>query len=432
MPPRRERVTGQVRNLAHGGEAVVDTSMGVVLVRGALPGEQVRIEVGDKRSGVRRGKLLDLVGEPSPERRQPACEIAGRCGGCPLMIWSLPAQHAHKRDLVAQAVAGLGVTGDVDVVMEAGDADLVYRRRARSACGVEGRAAVIGYRRAGSRGVMPVSRCVVLTPALSAVIPALSRLLSPVLAGEGEIELTPGPNGSICVSMTTDAAQSAAAYAACGELAKSDGVSGVALRAGGIGAAATWGVLEQHVPGTEQDVPGTYRLPLIGPAQGFSQANEAVNARLVERVVALAQPEGAEILELYAGNGNLTVALAKTARQVWAVELDRELVQACQANLAARGIVNVKVRADAAEAGAKGGSVDCVVLDPPRTGAKEAIDGILARKPRRIVYVSCDPITLRRDAQLLAAGGYRVTAAHALDMFPHTAHVEAVVGFVRV
>lgn len=421
---RIERVNGRVRSMAHGGEAAVETAVGVVLVRGALPGEDVRIEVGEKRSGVRRGRLLEILGAPSPDRVESPCAVASQCGGCPLMGWSLAAQHEYKRQLVQHAVEGVSVEG-VSVSLAPSGSDLGYRRRARLAWGREQGKVVIGYHGAGSRRVIGASSCVVLSPALSSVLPAIVSILGPALAGEGEIELTPGPNGTVCVSLTAEQGQAQAAYVACGELAKVAGVAGVALRAGGIGAAATWGVLEQHVPGVDGQ-------PLIGPAEGFSQANESVNARLVELVVELAEPEGAQLLELYAGHGNLTVALAPKAAQVSAVELDRELGKACQANLAARGITNVKVRVDAAEAGAKGATVDCVVLDPPRTGAKDAVAGIAARKPKRIVYVSCDPMTLRRDAQALAAAGYRVDRAHALDMFPHTAHVEAVVRFVRV
>lgn len=425
MKPKPQRLTGRARDLAHGGEAAVETELGVVLVRGVLPGEEARVEVGEKRGGVRRGKLLELVGEPSRDRVEPPCPVAQQCGGCPLMMLSLEAQHAQKRRLVAQAVADVAVSGSPEVVMEVAGSDLGYRRRTRMAWARESGRAVVGYRAGGSRRVLPVSSCLVLTPLLSKVIPDLGRLLSGALAGEGEIELTPGPNGTVCVVFTTEADQPPTAYEACGRLAELDLVSGVGLRAGGLGALASWGTLQQHVPGVDG-------LPLIGPSEGFSQANEAVNARLVELVVELAEADGAQVLELYAGSGNLTVALAAKAKQVWAVEMDAELGRACQQNLAARGLSNVKVRVDPAEVGAKGGQVDCVVLDPPRTGARDALEGIVARKPQRVVYVSCDPMTLRRDAQQLAAAGYRVDRAHALDMFPHTAQVEAVVRFVRV
>lgn len=425
MKDRTERLSGRVRSLAHGGEAVVETSGGVVLVRGGLPGEEIRIEAGQKHNGVRRGRLLKLIGPPSPDRVEPPCTIVSQCGGCPLMGWSRSAQHEHKRLMVAHAIDGIQVLTGVAVTFDAVAGDLGYRRRARLAWGRDQGKVVVGYRTGGSKRVIAVDRCVVLTPSLSLVLPQLVSLLPPALIGEGEIELTPARGGATCVSLTTASMQPQAVYLACGELATRDGVAGVALRAGGIDAAATWGSLEQEVVASDG-------LPLIGPAEGFSQANESINARLVELVVELAEPQGAEILELYAGQGNLTVALAPKAAHVSAVELDRELVKACQANLTARGISNVKVRADAAEVGAKGTAVDCVVLDPPRTGAKDAIDGIVARKPKRIVYVSCDPVTLRRDAQLLAAAGYRVDRAHALDMFPHTAHVEAVVRFMRL
>jgi 23S rRNA (uracil1939-C5)-methyltransferase len=151
----------------------------------------------------------------------------------------------------------------------------------------------------------------------------------------------------------------------------------------------------------------------------------------VRCVEELAQPERARALELYAGHGNLTFALASAASLV-AIESDAAAVDALRAQLLERGFPHVQVRcADAAE-GARGGSpVDVAVLDPPRSGARAAIAALLKRNPARIVYVSCDLATLERDLRALTDACYRVDRALAFDMFPQTAHLESVVRLQR-
>jgi 23S rRNA (uracil1939-C5)-methyltransferase len=259
----------------------------------------------------------------------------------------------------------------------------------------------------------------VLEPALDRALEDVRRALLPALAGRGEVTLSLGPQDRAVIQVHAEAAQAPEAYAAAERLAAT--VDGVALAVEG-GAPARWGVLQQrsaHEAGS-----------LLAPADGFAQANSAINRRMVARVSALAAPGAARVLELYAGHGNLTLALAAEAAELVAVEADAHAAEALRANLAAHGLVRARVIAGAAEAHVGRGPVDVVVLDPPRAGALAALDAILARRPARIVYVSCQPPTLRRDLQGLAAGGYEADAAVAFDMFPHTGHVEAVVRLV--
>jgi 23S rRNA (uracil1939-C5)-methyltransferase len=166
--------------------------------------------------------------------------------------------------------------------------------------------------------------------------------------------------------------------------------------------------------------------PLVGPAFGFSQANAVVNRALAERVLALAEPEGQRVLELYAGHGNLSVCLAPRARSFVAVEQSEAAASACRDNLARRELNGRVIAADAAS-GARHGEADVVVLDPPRKGAREALGAIVAARPKRIVYVSCDLATLKRDLGELRSAGFAVREAFAFDMFPQTAHLETVV-----
>jgi 23S rRNA (uracil1939-C5)-methyltransferase len=220
----------------------------------------------------------------------------------------------------------------------------------------------------------------------------------------------------------TRAPQPEAVYRAARALVDEGAFAGVSLRIGEATrpAVADAGDCRQHALGHDA-------VPMLAPVHAFAQANAAANALLVARVAELAEPDGARVLELFAGHGNLTVALA-TARALTALELDRDAVAALRENLSARGHTHVQVvEADASRLPRD--AFDVVVLDPPREGAREALAVLSTRAPapERIVYVSCDPSTLARDLGLLAAAGYRPDAASVVDMFPQTAHLESLV-----
>jgi 23S rRNA (uracil1939-C5)-methyltransferase len=244
------------------------------------------------------------------------------------------------------------------------------------------------------------------------------ELLAPLLAGTGEIALAVGRGGLPVLHLRSEAPQPPVLYRVLEEAVAAGRIAGASIAAAGAGAAVL-GDPREHVEHPDG-------APLLIASQGFAQGNDAMNRLLVERVVALAAPSGARVLELHAGSGNLTVALARDAAELTAVESDAAAAAACRENLAARGLA-AKVREARAEDAAGGDRVDVVVLDPPRTGARGALDGIAARRPDRIVYVSCDTATLGRDLGDLARLGYGVDAAVALDMFPHSAEVESIV-----
>jgi 23S rRNA (uracil1939-C5)-methyltransferase len=222
-----------------------------------------------------------------------------------------------------------------------------------------------------------------------------------------------------------DALQAPEVYRALEALAGEPVLAGASLAVEG-GAPVTHGDVRQQAIDAEGE-------PLWGPPFGFAQANDGLNHALVAHVLELADATDRKVLELYAGHGNFTLGLAASAREVVAVESDRAAAETCRENSRARGLRNLRVRAeDAAKVATERAAFDVVVLDPPRAGAKDVLAGIAAAKPERIVYVSCDPGTLRRDLGLLLGLGYRATHARGFDMFPHTPHVETVVKLERI
>jgi 23S rRNA (uracil1939-C5)-methyltransferase len=415
---------GTVEDLARHGDGVVKTAVGHVLAPGVLPGERVRLSGIAKRSGTLRADRAEVL-DPSSQRVDPPCSLVGRCGGCPLMIASAPMEARFKRTLIESALSAIPGAEDAGLTFhDARDANLAYRTRARLAWARTGRGLRLGYREPRKHSLAAVRTCAVLAPVLDQALAFTHRELGRHLAGEGEVHLCFGAGGRAVIALASDAAQPPELYGALEALVAGGRIAGAALRAGGASVDVTWGDPREHRTGADG-------RPLLGAVRGFSQAHEAMNQVLVDGVMELAEATDRRVLELFSGSGNLTVMLARVARSVVAVEVHAPAAEACRANLAARGL-EAAVRTDDAETYRPPQQVDLVVLDPPRTGAPGAVTRILHARPEAIVYVSCDPPTLSRDLKRLAQdGGYRVTRALGVNLFPQTAHVETVVRMER-
>ena len=409
-------VRGEVRAIARGGDAVVETPGGIVLVPGALPGERVQLELRAVRRGVARGRLGRIVEKASTRREAPCKEVA-RCGGCPLMIAEPALQREIKLGFLREACHGLPGVREVEIQWVESSDDLGYRRRARLAWHND----VVGYRELRSNRVTDVEECIVLMEPLRRAWKEVRALLSSSLRGAGEIQLERSNAEQVVVVLRSDDEQEPALYRACEALVEQPVIAGVSLRIAKT-RPAVWGC-------TQVTVEREGGL-LEAPAEGFVQANDSVNDRLVEAVADLAEPDHARVLELYCGAGNFTVELAARAKALVAVEQDPVGVEACRRNLKRRGL-DARVIVGNADQPPEG-RYDVVVLDPPRQGAKALFENEgLFPGPARIVYVSCDTATLGRDLGLATKRGYRIDRIVGFDMFPQTAHLESLVRLVR-
>lgn len=411
------RLKGMVRDVGRGGDAVVETELGLVFMPGGLPGERVELELLRSRGGVARGRLIGVL-QPSSARRPASCPQVDRCGGCPLMVASAEAQRDIKRGFLKAACEGIAGAAACELAWFEAAQSQGYRRRARFAWHGQ----VLGYRRRDSARIIDIDDCAVLEPAVQQAWELARRWLGPHLRGTGEIALGLGPGKHAFAALRTDDEQVPALYAACEELAGLQSFCGVALRMGGASKAAVWGEPEM-----------AFRSPdgfeLRGPPDAFCQANDEVNVALVEYVVELAEPDDQRVLELFCGIGNFTIPLARRSATLVAVEQSASALAACRGNLRRAGLRAKLIEADANRA--PKGQFDVLLLDPPRQGAKVLFSESLAFKPKRIVYVSCDTATLGRDLRLAQGQGYRIDALAGFDMFPQTAHLESVVRLVR-
>ncbi len=397
------------------------------LVAGALPGEQVRAEPGPRR-GEGRVATLTAVLEPSPERVSPACpNVAEGCGGCVVQHWSPPAQAAWKRARLAEALARAGFR-DAPVA-ETVTTPPSRRRRADLALRRTPDGITAGLHRAGSVEVLDIATCLVLDPRLVALLPALRAMLRALgaLRREGSAVvnlLDTGPD----LLLRTDGPLAATDRAMLARFAQDHGVPRIAWarRDGPAEVAAQLGPVSIALAG----------VPVAPAPAAFLQASPEGEAAIIAAVLAALPARLAgrgRIADLHAGFGTLTFPLASRGR-VAAFEGDEAAVAALSAAAGRAGLPIAATRRDLARQPlslAELAGFAAVVLDPPHAGAAAQTELLARSAVPVVIYVSCNPAALARDARAFAVAGWRVAAATPIDQFVHSAQLEAVVAFAR-
>lgn len=377
-----------IERLAAGGDGVGRLCDGrVAFVPFSAPGDRLHVRVVETHARFVRAEIVALLAS-SPHRTTPQCVVFGECGGCRWQHLDYQTQLEAKRGIVADALARVGrIASPKAIEIVASPSPYAYRGRTR----VLARAGRVGYRRARSNELCAVRSCPVLLPALDRALGALAAQPS----ADGEWELVAGASGDVRQTRVSAPAPSAA---------PARGAERVAPRA--------------------EDA--ALRIsPLV-----FVQSNALLVDALVRAVVEAAG-SGERALELFAGAGLFTLALAPRFARIVAVESDADAAGDLARNLRDGGIVHARVveaRAEAWLAQISGKPPpDVIVLDPPRRGlAQGGAAALAALRARRIVYVSCDPATLARDLGVLISARWRLVRAHAFDLFPQTPHVEAI------
>ena len=422
-----------VESLDREGRGVARVGGKTVFIDGALPGESVEYVARKAKPSYELARLTRSLSE-SAARVAPRCPHFGVCGGCAMQHLESRAQVATKQRVLEDALWHIGKVRAEALLAPIHGPAWGYRRRARfSARFVEKKGAVlVGFRERRSTHVAEMTRCEVLPPRESALIVPLRELIGELAVRDRvpQVEIAIGEAVTVLV-LRLLAPLTAADEPRVRRFADAHAVQ-VWLQPGGPDTARPFHPLDAP--------PLFYTLPEFGiqihflPTD-FTQVNYETNAMLVRSAMRLLEPRpGEPVLDLFSGLGNFALPMACAGAEVIGLEGNAGLVARARENarrngLAARFEVADLFRRDVARALPR---ADAMLLDPPREGAIEIVKALGDDAPGRIVYVSCDPATLARDAGVLAhVKGYRLAAAGVVNMFPHTGHVESLALFER-
>ncbi|MCY3770259.1 MAG: 23S rRNA (uracil(1939)-C(5))-methyltransferase RlmD [Gammaproteobacteria bacterium] len=432
-----EAVEARVEDLSHDGCGVVRSRGRAYFIPGALPGERIRFLPGKRRRRRWSGQLESIV-EPSPDRVEPPCEYFGRCGGCVLQHAGAGAQRRFKERVLLDNLLRIGRVQADEVLPPVQGADWQYRRKAR--LGIRNvpkkGGTLVGFRERNRHFITSLSHCRTLDSRISGLLPGLHTLVSN-LSGNHRIPQIEVSAGSRTVDLVLRHLEplTAGDRDALERFARESQVNLFLQSAGPDSISRLW----PASPPTPHYRIDRYDLVLEFEATDFIQVNDEANQRMVERVIGFLDPVASDaVLDLFCGLGNFTLAIARSGSRVLGVEGDGALVSRGKSNARLNQLENVQFQqldlfCDDLKPLWEGRPFNKLLLDPPRSGAFHVATRLVPElRPEIIVYVSCNPATLARDAdQLVHAGGYRFSHVGTIDMFPHTAHIESMAVFHR-
>ncbi|MCH7377337.1 23S rRNA (uracil(1939)-C(5))-methyltransferase RlmD [Aeromonas sp. MR19] len=401
-----------------------------IFIEGALPGEQVKARILEDKKQYAHATLQQVV-TPAANRIAPFCSHYRECGGC-------NAQHLGEADQQAAKEAGLVSLFERLGQIKAPALEPVltgesraYRRVCRLAIKFDknGRCTRVGFRRRQSNDLVEIEDCPVLAEPLSALINPLRDCLNRLKSQRelGHAELIQAEQG-IMMLLRHTGRPNEGDRALLVAFAQTQGID-LYLQAA-----------DERIEPLHQVFQPSYSLDGLSLAFApgdFIQVNGPINQSMVAQALAwLGASKDDKVLDLFCGIGNFTLPLARQAREVVGVEGELAMVARAEENARRNGIDNARFyKADLSGdivgmSWAREG-FDLVLLDPARPGALEVMGHVVKLSPKRVVYVSCNPVTLARDSQVLVKGGYRLVRLGMLDMFPHTGHLESMALFER-
>jgi len=429
--------TGIIESLDHEARGVTRLDGKTVFVEGALPGERVEYASYRRKPSYELARTLRIL-NPSPERVTPRCPHFAVCGGCSMQHLDAAAQVAAKQRLLEDNLWHLGRIKAEQLYAPIHGQPWAYRYRARLSVRfvLKKGGVLVGFHEKKSSYVADMQQCEILPPHLSAMLLPLRELVGRMSIRDRlpQIEVAVGERMTALVLRILEGLSPA---------------DEVLLREFADRHAVVF-YLQPQGPAT------AYRFyPLTGPQLSyllpefavehafspteFTQVNHAINRVLVRRAMTLLAPQpGERIADMFCGLGNFTLPIARAGARVVGVEGSPELVRRATGNALANGLGNLaeyrvaNLFETTPETLATLGRFDRMLIDPPREGALELIKSLDAERPRRIVYISCSPATLARDAAILVTQkDYRLRGAGVVNMFPHTSHVESIALFER-
>jgi 23S rRNA (uracil1939-C5)-methyltransferase len=431
-----KELEASITGMGHDGRGVARIDSKAVFVDGALMGERVRLRLTRRHRHFDEAETVEVL-ERSPDRVEPLCRHYGQCSGCSLQHLAAPAQIAVKQNVLAENFERIGKVAPAAWLPPLTGEPWGYRRRGRLSVRYVAKKerVLVGFREeSNARMVADISRCEVVHPALGPKIGLLAEAIGSLQAKNeiAQVEFAAGDDTFALVfrHLHPLSEHDAGILVAFG---REHGFA-IYLQPGGVSSVhPLW--------------PTHPRLAFAVPADDvelefepldFVQVNAGMNQRMLARALELLDPQPADrVLDLFCGLGNFTLPIARHVAEAFGVEGEHGLVERAAANAARNGLGHARFAVanlfeDQRHTDWARQPWDKIVLDPPRAGADKLLDYLPHKATRRVVYVSCHPGSLARDAGILVARhGFRLAAAGVMDMFPHTAHVESIALFER-
>lgn len=428
---------GMIESLDHEARGITRQEGKTIFVDSALPGETVEYASFRRKPNYELAHLVSVLA-PSPVRVEPRCPHFGICGGCAMQHMEPSAQVAAKQRVLEDGLWHIGRVRPERILPPIFGEPWGYRHRARLAVRkVERKGGVlIGFHEKRSSYIADMTTCAILPPHVSDMLIPLRELIGALSVVERmpQLELAVGEH---CTALVLRILQPLTAADEKMLRAFADRHQ-VVFYLQPKGPDTAYRFYPEDAPRLSYALP-EFALELDFRPTDFTQVNHAVNRILVRRALSLLDPQpGERIADMFCGLGNFTLPIARSGASVVGIEGSPALVKRGRESAVANGLserveFGVANLFESTEASLeKLGRFDKMLIDPPREGALELVKALGANAPGRIVYVSCNPSTLARDAAIMVSiKGYRFAAAGVVNMFPHTAHVESIAVFER-
>jgi len=410
----------------------------VVFIEGALPTERVTVNTFRRKPSYDVGRVVHILREAS-FRVQPRCEYFGLCGGCVMQHLEPNAQVAMKQRALEDALEHIGKTRAMQILPALHGPYWGYRYRSRLAVRwvAKKNTVLVGFHERKSRFVADIKSCLVLPPHVSALMMPLRALIMSLSAPDRFPQIEVSVGEGVTALVLRHLSPLTPADIQC--LREFSDLHRVQWWLQPQGPESVVPLEPEHVDSLYYTLP-EFDLRMPFKPTDFTQVNHQINRVLVSRALMLLEPQaGDRIADMFCGLGNFTLPLATRCREVVGFEGSEMLTARAKIAAEHAGITHAKFETlnlfnVTTEWLAELGYFDRMLIDPPREGALALAESLSnlprALRPKRMVYVSCNPSTLARDtAILLRKGHYKLCAAGVVNMFPHTGHVESIAVF---
>lgn len=424
-----------IDKLAFGGNGVCRIDGKVCFVPYSCPGDELSLRISSQKKSYSTASIAEII-NPSPSRTVPECSIFGACGGCSWQHISYPAQLEYKRKILAETFwRGARVPAElIDEVVPASQ-PYGYRSRLQFKVSAQNGKLRIGFYRQGTHQVEDAAGgCPIAAPVINQVLNSFRSIFQsyPDVELISQLSIDAGDSGAVVIIHHSGRVTSKSRGYFIARSGDFGPCTGLFIKAEGQSQSEKlWGSSDISYR-MNRAPPDQMPLLLTYPPGGFAQVHQLQNISMLSVIRRLGAFTSIEhLLDLYCGNGNFSLPLASEVASVVGIEGNADSIRAAEYNRELNKVANARFFCDDVTSGIlrlvdQGRKFDTVLLDPPRSGAGDAVSGIAGLQPNKIIYVSCDPSTLARDCGLLSGCGYSVVKSVPIDMFPQTFHIESV------